>query len=65
LAHGVYRFDKFWGDALPINNHGDPQMDHLHYFKGILNKLDIHSRQKDHKRQTERRSRNEDRSIRA
>jgi triacylglycerol lipase len=39
LAHGVCRFDKFWGDALQVNNNDDPDMDLLHYFKGVRTML--------------------------
>ncbi len=39
LAHGVCRFDKIWSDALEINNNDDPQLDRLHYFKGIRTEL--------------------------
>ena len=35
LAHGVCRFDKAWADSLNIHNNDDPNLDNLHYFKGI------------------------------
>jgi len=39
LAHGVCRFDVLWNDALNIDNTDDPQLDKLHYFKGIRTML--------------------------
>jgi triacylglycerol lipase len=35
LAHGVCRFDFFWGDFLSTDNNDDPKIDLLHYFKGV------------------------------
>ena len=39
LAHGVCRFDILWHKALDIDNNDDPQIDKLHYFKGIRTML--------------------------
>ncbi len=39
LAHGVCRFDKLWNAALSLDNTDDPDLDRLHYFKGIRTML--------------------------
>ena len=39
LAHGVCRFDILWNDSLNVNNNDDPEIDKLHYFKGIRTML--------------------------
>ena len=39
LAHGVCRFDILWNDCLNIDNNDDPDIDKLHYFKGIRTML--------------------------
>jgi triacylglycerol lipase len=39
LAHGVCRFDALWNDALDLDNTDDPELDKLHYFKGIRTML--------------------------
>jgi len=35
LLHGVCRFDAPWRQGLPVDNTDDPQLDLLHYFKGV------------------------------
>ena len=35
LAHGVCRFDALLNNALNLDNSDDPELDNLHYFKGI------------------------------
>jgi triacylglycerol lipase len=42
LAHGVCRFDKVWSDALELDNNDDPNLDQLHYFKGLRTDLMKH-----------------------
>jgi len=39
LAHGVCRFDALLNDALDLDNNDDPELDNLHYFKGIRTML--------------------------
>ena len=39
LAHGVCRFDVLLNDALNLDNNDDPELDNLHYFKGIRTML--------------------------
>jgi triacylglycerol lipase len=39
LAHGVCRFDVLINDVLQLDNNDDPQMDRLHYFRGIRTML--------------------------
>ena len=39
LAHGVCRFDILWNDSLNVDNNDDPEIDKLHYFKGIRTML--------------------------
>lgn len=39
LAHGVCRFDVLLNDALDLDNNDDPELDNLHYFKGIRTML--------------------------
>ncbi len=39
LAHGVCRFDVFWGDYLKVDNNDDVRIDKLHYFKGVRTML--------------------------
>lgn len=42
IAHGVCRFDKVLNDVLSIDNSNDPQLDQLHYFKGLRTELMHH-----------------------
>lgn len=39
LVHGVCRFDVLLNDALNLDNNDDPELDNLHYFKGIRTML--------------------------
>ena len=39
LVHGVSRFDELWREALNVDNSADPDLDNLHYFKGIRTML--------------------------
>jgi triacylglycerol lipase len=39
LVHGVCRFDELWREALNVDNSADPDLDNLHYFKGIRTML--------------------------
>jgi triacylglycerol lipase len=39
LAHGVCRFDVLLKDTLNLDNNDDPELDNLHYFKGIRTML--------------------------
>ena len=39
LVHGVSRFDELWREALNVDNTADPDLDNLHYFKGIRTML--------------------------
>lgn len=39
LVHGVCRFDELWREALNVDNSEDPDLDNLHYFKGIRTML--------------------------
>jgi triacylglycerol lipase len=39
LAHGVCRFDVLINDVLQLDNNDDPQLDRLHYFRGIRTML--------------------------
>ena len=39
LAHGVCRFDFLWNESLDIDNNDDPDLDKLHYFKGLRTML--------------------------
>jgi triacylglycerol lipase len=39
LAHGVCRFDVLLNDTLNLDNNDDPELDNLHYFKGIRTML--------------------------
>ena len=39
LAHGVCRFDVLLNDRLDLDNNDDPELDNLHYFKGIRTML--------------------------
>lgn len=39
LAHGVCRFDFLWKDTVNTDNSDDPDIDTLHYFKGIRTTL--------------------------
>lgn len=42
LAHGVCRFDQPWQALLQLDNNDDPELDRLHYFKGIRTMLRQH-----------------------
>jgi triacylglycerol lipase len=39
LAHGVCRFDALLNDTLNLDNNDNPELDNLHYFKGIRTML--------------------------
>ena len=39
LVHGVSRFDELWREALNVDSTEDPDLDNLHYFKGIRTML--------------------------
>jgi triacylglycerol lipase len=39
LVHGVCRFDELWREGLKLDNTEDPDLDNLHYFKGIRTML--------------------------
>ncbi len=39
LAHGVCRFDKLTNELLKLDNHDDPELDRLHYFRGLRTML--------------------------
>lgn len=39
LAHGVCRFDRVINNILKLDNNDDPQLDRLHYFRGIRTML--------------------------
>jgi triacylglycerol lipase len=39
LVHGVCRFDELWREVLNVDNSEDPDLDNLHYFKGIRTML--------------------------
>jgi triacylglycerol lipase len=39
LVHGVCRFDELWRETLNVDNSDDPDLDDLHYFKGIRTML--------------------------
>ena len=39
LAHGIARFDQVWREGLGSDNSDDPNVDRLHYFKGIRTML--------------------------
>ena len=39
LVHGVCRFDELWREPLNLDNTPDPDLDNLHYFKGIRTML--------------------------
>lgn len=39
LAHGICRFDILWNDSLSVDNNDKPEIDQLHYFKGIRTML--------------------------
>lgn len=42
LIHGVCRFDWLWKEPLNLDNTEDPELDLLHYFKGVRTMLQRH-----------------------